>query len=169
MVIYTDGSAHPNPGPGGFGVIVLDKDKNFCNNNYTLVEVYNKQFTNTNVTNNEMELKAILYAFLNYGIKVNVNEFTEIPVVYSDSAYAVNTFNDWMFRWEKAGWRNSKKQTPENLELVQAYYNWYQQGYRIDLRKVKGHAGDKWNEYADLLATGKITSEQVIEMEKNNG
>ena len=33
MIIYTDGSAHPNPGPGGFGVIVLDKDKNFCNNN----------------------------------------------------------------------------------------------------------------------------------------
>ena len=64
--IYTDGSAHPNPGPGGFGVIVLDKDKNFCDNNYQLVEVYSKQFDKT--TNNEMELKAILYAFLKYGV-----------------------------------------------------------------------------------------------------
>ena len=161
MIIYTDGSAHPNPGPGGFGVIVLDKDKNFCDNNYTLVEVYSKQFTDTNVTNNEMELKAILYVFLKYGVKVNSNEFTKIPVVYSDSAYAVNTFNDWMFRWEKAGWRNSSKKTPENLELVQAYYNWYQQGYRIDLRKVKGHADNYWNEMADKLATGKITPKEL--------
>lgn len=42
---YVDGSAHPNPGPGGFGVIVFDKDKNFGYNNYKLVEVYTKQFS----------------------------------------------------------------------------------------------------------------------------
>lgn len=162
--IYTDGSAHPNPGPGGFGVIVLDKDKNFQDNNYQLVEVYSKQFTDSKVSNNEMELKAILYAFLNYGVKVNSNAFTEIPVVYSDSAYAVNTFNDWVFRWEKAGWRNSSKKIPENLELVQAYYNWYQQGYRIDLRKVKGHTDNYYNNLADLLATGKASSKQIEKM-----
>ena len=168
MVIYTDGSAHPNPGPGGFGVIVLDKDKNFCNNNYSLVEVYTKQFTDT-TTNNEQELKAILYAFLKYGVKVNSNDFTEVPVVYSDSSYAVNTFNEWMFNWQKKGWIKSDKKTPENLNLIKAYFDHYQKGYRIDLRKVKGHAGDKWNEYADLLATGKITPEKIEEMEKLNG
>ena len=164
LIIYTDGSAHPNPGPGGFGVIVLDKNKNLCNNNYTLVESYTKQFNKT--TNNEMELKAILYSFLNYGININNKEFAEIPVVYSDSSYAVNTFNDWMFRWAAAGWRKSNKQTPENLEIIQAYYDWYQKGYRIDLRKVKGHNGNEWNELADQLATGKITPEEIMNVRK---
>lgn len=159
MVIYTDGSAHPNPGPGGFGVIVLDKDKNFCDNNYTLVEVYSKQFNKT--TNNEQELKAILYSFLKYGVKVDSNKFTTIPVVYSDSAYAVNTLNEWMFNWAKNGWIKSDKKVPENLNLIKAYFEHYQKGYRIELRKIKGHAGDKWNELADKLATGKITPEEI--------
>ena len=160
MTIYTDGSAHPNPGPGGFGVVVLDKDKNLCNNNYQLVEVYSKQFKKT--TNNEMELKAILYSFLNYGININNKEFVEIPVVYSDSAYAVNTFNDWMFKWANNTWVKSDKKTPENLDLIKAYYEWYQKGYRIELRKVKGHAGNIYNELADKLATGKITVEEIM-------
>ena len=168
MVIYTDGSAHPNPGPGGFGVIVLDKDKNFCNNNYQLVEVYSKQFT-TNTTNNEQELKAILYAFLKYGIKPNPNDFTQIPIIYSDSAYSINTLTNWCFNWAKNGWIKSDKKIPENLELIKAFYNHWQKGYRIEFRKVKGHKGEKWNEYADLLATGKLTPEQIIEMEKDNG
>ena len=158
-VIYTDGSAHPNPGPGGFGVVVLDKDKNFCDNNYQLVEVYSKQTNET--TNNIEELKAILYSYFKYGININNNEFTEIPIIYSDSAYAVNTFNEWMFKWAKNDWLNSKGVRPENLKLVQAYYNWYQKGYRIDLRKIKGHSGNEWNELADKLATGKITPEEV--------
>ena len=170
MVIYTDGSAHPNPGPGGFGVIVLDKDKNFCNNNYSLVEVYTKQFTDT-TTNNEQELKAILYAFLKYGVKVNSNDFTEVPVVYSDSSYAVNTFNEWMFNWQKKGWIKSDKKTPENLNLIKAYFDHYQKGYRIDLRKVKGHSDNYYNNLADLLATGKASPEQVEKMigDKLNG
>ena len=156
---YTDGSAHPNPGPGGFGVIVLDKDKNFEYNNYKLVEVYTKQFNKT--TNNEQELKALLYVFLNYGVNINNREFTEIPIVYSDSAYAINTFENWMFSWARNGWRKSDKKTPENLELIQAYYDWYQRGYRIDLRKVKGHSDNYWNDIADKLATGKMTPKEV--------
>lgn len=160
MIIYTDGSAHPNPGPGGFGVIVLD-------NNEKLLYNYNRQFKNK-VTNNEMELKAILYSFLNYGININnplygFNNY-DIPIVYSDSNYCVQTFNEWMFNWARNGWIKSDKNIPENLDLIQAYYDWYQKGYRIDLRKVKGHAGNKWNEIADQLATGKITSEEVTKI-----
>ena len=150
MIIYTDGSAHPNPGPGGFGVIVLDNDEK-------IQYIYNKQFEKEKVTNNQMELKAILYAFLNYGVNINTNKFTNnIPIVYSDSNYCVQTFNSWMFSWANNGWIKSDKKTPENLDLIKAYYNWYQKGYRIDLRKVKGHAGQKWNEMADGLATGRI-------------
>ena len=159
---YTDGSAHPNPGPGGFGVIVLDKDKNFEYNNYKLVEVYSKQFNKT--TNNEQELKALLYVFLNYGVNINNREFAEVPIVYSDSVYAINTFENWMFSWAKNGWRKSDKKTPENLEIIQAYYDWYQKGYRIDLRKVKGHSDNYYNNLADLLATGKASPEQVEKM-----
>ena len=66
-----------------------------------------------------------------------------------------------MFNWAKNNWVKSDNKVPENLELIQAYYDWYQKGYRIDLKKVKGHAGNKWNELVDLLATGKITSEEV--------
>ena len=160
MIIYIDGSAHPNPGPGGFGVIVLD-------NNEKLLYNYNRQFKNK-VTNNEMELKAILYSFLNYGININnplygFNNY-DIPIVYSDSNYCVQTFNEWMFNWARNGWIKSDKNIPENLDLIQTYYDWYQKGYRIDLRKVKGHAGNKWNEIADQLATGKITSEEVTKI-----
>ena len=153
MIIFTDGSAHPNPGPGGFGVIVLDNDENLLYN-------YNRQFKER-VTNNQMEIKAILYSFLNYGVNINNSFQADIPIVYSDSNYCVQMFNNWMFNWEKNGWIKSDKKIPENLDLIKAYYDWYQKGYRIDLRKVKGHSTNKWNNLADLLATGKITTEEV--------
>ena len=102
-----------------------------------------------------MELKAILYTFLNYGI--NINDWNiNVPIVYSDSNYCVQTFNDWMFKWANNNWIKSDKKVPENLELIQAYYNWYQKGYRIDLRKIKGHNGHLGNELADKLATGEV-------------
>lgn len=142
--LYVDGSCRGNGkevNSGGFGVVVT--------RNNELLTTYSKQSENT--TNNREELKAILYAMLNYGT-LNSN----VPIVYSDSSYCVNTFNDWMFRWAKNGWIKSDKKTPENLDLIQAYYNWYSKGYRIDLRKIKGHAGHQWNEMADQLATGVI-------------
>lgn len=157
MVIYTDGSCNGNGkahNRGGFGVVVVD-------NNEKLLFNYNKRCENT--TNNREEIKAILYSFLNYGVNIyNNNSFNiEVPVVYSDSNYCVQTFNDWMFGWANKGWIKSDKKTPENLDLIKAYYDWYQKGYRIELRKVKGHAGNKWNEVADKLATGELTTEEV--------
>lgn len=106
MIIYTDGSAKPNPGPGGFGVIVLDNDKN-------LIDIHQEEFEYT--TNNEMELKAILYAMLKYG--KNKEEFL-VPVVYSDSSYSVNVYNDWMFKWANNNWLKSDNKIPENLKLI---------------------------------------------------
>ena len=152
MIIYTDGSCLGNGkavNSGGFGVVVLDNKENLLYN-------YSKRSENT--TNNREELKAILYAMLNHGVKTENYEFSqvEIPIVYSDSAYCVNTFNDWMFRWANNNWIKSDKKQPENLDLIQAYYDWYQKGYRIELRKIKGHAGHKWNEMADKLATGEL-------------
>ena len=115
---------------------------------------YNKRECNT--TNNRQELKAILYSFLNFGVKVN-NEFeNEIPILYTDSNYCLQTFTNWMFSWARNNWKKSDKKTPENLDLIQAYYNYEREGYRINLRKIKGHSGNKWNDMADDLATGKI-------------
>ncbi len=150
MTFYTDGSAHPNPGPGGYGVVGVEDEK--------VVFVRGQQYKGP-VTNNEMELKAILYVMLNYGEKCD--DWGQPPIVYSDSAYCVNTLNEWMFGWARKGWIKSDKKVPENLDLIQAYYDWYKQGYRIDLRKVKGHAGNEWNELADQLATGYISEEEA--------
>ena len=61
-----------------------------------------------------------------------------------------------MFNWANNNWIKSNKKQPENLDLIKVYYDWYKKGYRIDLRKVKGHSNNKWNQMADDLATGKI-------------
>lgn len=145
MIIYTDGSAKINPGPGGFGVVVLDDNEN-------IITFHREDCENT--TNNKEELKAILWAFLRYGKPAAADE--NPPVVYSDSAYAVNTLNSWMFSWEKNSWKKSDGKTPENLDLIIPYFTYWHRGYRIDLQKIRGHAGNKYNELADLLATGKL-------------
>lgn len=141
LKIYTDGSANPNPGKGGFGVVVID------NNN--IIEKYSEQRNFT--TNNEMELEAILYAIKKYG-----KQSFSVPLVYSDSAYAINIFTQWMYGWERRGWLKADNKEPENLTLIKEYYKLCQQGYKIDLQKVKGHSGDKYNEMADMLAKGLI-------------
>ena len=149
MIIYTDGSCLGNgksENSGGFGVVVLDNNKN-------LLYTYNKR--NENTTNNREEIRAILYSFLNYGV-IPFFGYEEIPIVYSDSNYCVQTVNTWMFNWANNNWIKSDKKQPENLDLIKAYYDWYKKGYRIDLRKVKGHSDNKWNQMADELATGKI-------------
>ena len=155
-IFYVDGSCNGNGNAkniGGFGVIQLDDEGNFVN-------AYARR--NENTTNNREELRAILRVML-IAAAHQQSGWTQPPIVYSDSAYCVNTFNDWMFRWAANNWIKSDGKIPENLDLIQAYYEHYMSGYRIDLRKVKGHAGDKWNELADALATGKLKPREVEE------
>ena len=150
MIYYTDGSCVGNGkanARGGYGVVGINEDG-------LLSFVRAKRSDNT--TNNREELKAILYVMLTAATRQS-SDWTQPPIVYSDSAYCVNTFNDWMFRWAANNWIKSDGKKPENLDLIQAYYEHYMNGYRIDLRKVKGHAGEEWNELADMLATGKIS------------
>lgn len=155
MKIYCDGSANPNPGPGGFGVIALDNEENLC------YHIHRESSEKT--TNNREELKAILYCLKNFGVLESESDFTLLPIVYSDSAYAINTYQTWMFTWAKNGWRNSKNEKAENLDIIQDYYDLYNQGYRIDLQKVRGHSGNRWNEFADGLASGKIPVHKLKE------
>ena len=153
MIFYTDGSCLGNgksDAVGGYGVVgVNDEDK---------VEFVRSKRSN-GTTNNREELKAILYVMLHYGVRCD--EWGQPPVVYSDSSYCVNTLNDWMFGWARRGWVKSDKKTPENLDLIQAYFELYKEGYRIDLRKIKGHAGHEWTELADQLATGYISEDEA--------
>lgn len=143
IVIYTDGSCRGNGksnSSGGYGVVVTDGENN-------LINAYQHQEDNT--TNNAQELKAILYAMLNYGKMPDV-------VVCSDSAYCVNTLTNWMYNWANNNWLKGDGRPPENLELIQTYYELENKGFKIKLTKVPGHSGIKWNELADALATGKI-------------
>lgn len=145
MIVYTDGACAQNAkstGQGGYGVVVLDDNEN-------LITTYSHKENNT--TNNRQEMKAIIWALVHYGKRAPL-------IIYSDSAYAVNTFSSWMYNWAANGWIKSNNKTPENLDLVQAYYNLIQKGYKCELLKVKGHSGNKWNEIADDLATGRITA-----------
>lgn len=145
MKIYTDGSANPNPGPGGFAVIVLDNNENLLT-----YHVEREKYT----TNNRMELSAILWAFLKYGVPENL-DFMQ-PTIYSDSAYCINTFTNWMFSWANNNWIKSDKKKPENLDLIQIFYKYWQKGYRINFEKVKGHSGNHWNELVDKLAKREV-------------
>ena len=153
MKIYTDGSANPNPGPGGFGVVVLDNTENFVYNLY--------RESSEKTTNNREELKAILYALKNYGVTILDDEFIEIPIVYSDSAYAINTYNDWMWKWASNNWIKSDGVKAENLDIIQEYYNLWNQGFRIELKKVTGHSDVKGNILADRLAADKIPNWRI--------
>lgn len=157
--IYTDGSARNNGyanSSGGFGVVVLQVP-DFCTDdtNAKLVAVIQQRTSPT--TNNQEEMKAIIWALENYG-----KDPSGTPVVYSDSSYAINTFTNWMWGWKEHGWIRGKNKIPENLDLVKYYDKLIQEGYRIQLEKVRGHNGDKWNELADMLATGKINEEEAM-------
>ena len=153
IIYYVDGSCRGNGNEnsqGGYGVVGIQNDK--------ITFAYSKQSNNT--TNNREELKAILYVMLTKG---NVNEnFDKPPIVYSDSNYCVQTLNNWMFNWANNNWIKSDKKIPENLDLIQTYYEYFQKGFRIDLRKIKGHNGIFGNEIADKLATNSITPEEII-------
>ena len=139
MVYYTDGSAHPNPGPGGFGVVIVDETID------EIIDTYAKSSQKT--TNNAEEMKAIIFAVCDAAKR-------GVPaIIYSDSAYAINTFTNWMFSWERNGWVKGDGKVPENLELVKAFFE-LNKKYKITLNKVKGHVGNKYNEMADKLATG---------------
>lgn len=145
--IYTDGACSKNGregAHGGFGVVVVEDDN--------IIDAHQEFSDET--TNNREEMKAILWALNKYG-----SLGFEVPVVYSDSAYSVNTFNNWMFGWQRNGWVKSDRKTPENLDLVKEYYNSLK---KIDLRHIKGHAGYEYNEIADKLATGKMKVEEII-------
>lgn len=159
-VIYTDGSCHRNPGPGGFGVLVCEAWGDEDPSRYIITDAY--QEFNGSTTNNREEMKAILWALENYGDEAHRENGFNIPVVYSDSAYCVNSFTKWISGWKANGWTRAKGKKLENLDLILKYDKLLSKGYKINLKYIKGHNGDFGNELADKLATGVITKEQAL-------
>jgi len=140
--VFTDGSASPNPGPGGWGVVWVEDGR----------IVSEKHGHDPDTTNNRMELRALIEAF------------TMLPedaavTVYTDSRLCVNTITQWAPGWERRGWK--KKTGPiMNLELVQQLLALYRAHPACDLLWIAAHAGHRWNEYADSLATAWMRSER---------
>ena len=150
--IYTDGACSGNPGPGGFGLVAVDGK--------IVKYAYNEECEET--TNNREEMKAILHAF-EYACK---HFRFEDVLIYSDSAYCVNMINDWIWTWAKNGWKNSKKKTVENLDLVKELHKYLtMEFFPCQVIKVKGHDGNMANELADALATNNERKYQKILLE----
>ncbi|MFP5308470.1 MAG: ribonuclease H [Actinomycetes bacterium] len=139
--VFTDGSANPNPGPGGWGAVyVVDGE---------IVAMDHGHDPDT--TNNRMELLAIIR-----GIEL-VPPGTA-ATVHSDSDLAVRTLTEWAAGWERRGW--TRRTGPvENLDLVQEAWALVQARPEIDLRWIKAHSGNRWNEVADSLSTAYTRDE----------
>ncbi|MBK8482474.1 MAG: ribonuclease HI [Proteobacteria bacterium] len=133
--VFTDGACSGNPGPGGWGVVVV-------RNNEMVDERHGRD---PDTTNNRMELMALIagYELLPEAART---------VIYSDSQLCVRTINEWAAGWAARGWRR-KTGPVQNLELVQRAYALAQAHPGIELRWIKAHNGARWNEYADALAT----------------
>ena len=128
--IYTDGSSRGNPGPGGYGIVLLYKDnRKEISQGYKLT------------TNNRMELRAVIKAL--QSIK---NDKLEIKI-YSDSKYVVESIEKgWIWNWEK---KNFKKKL--NSDLWKVLIPLYKK-FNVKFEWVKGHAGNIENERCDELA-----------------
>lgn len=143
LEIYTDGSSLGNPGPGGWGTVVV------CGNKI----VHEIGGFDKDTTNNRMELQAAIEA-LKYIIREEAKDIT----IYADSAYVLGGVTNWIFGWEKNGWRTSKKEPVLNQDLWKELISLVREfNGKINWQKVKGHSGHVYNDRADEIATTKAT------------
>ena len=137
-IIYTDGACSGNPGPGGWGAVIFD-EKNKQNNISGRVK---------ETTNNRMELIAPIMALKKIESKSDV-------VIFTDSTYVKNGITEWIKKWEKNNWKNSKKEPVKNKDLWIRLNNLCQKN-NVVWKWVKGHSNNKFNNLADELATKAI-------------
>lgn len=138
VLIYTDGACSGNPGPGGWGAILMYKD-------------IKKEISGAkkDTTNNIMELTAALE-----GLKML--KFPCEVELYSDSSYLVNGFNEgWIENWEKNNWRNANKEEVKNKEIWQEIIE-LTKVHSVKFIKVKGHSDNEYNNRCDELARNAI-------------
>ena len=143
VTIYTDGACSGNPGPGGWGAILMYRDKKLELSGYE-----------DHTTNNRMELLAPIEALSRLKEPCAVK-------IYSDSAYLVNAFRQrWLANWQKNNWLKSNKKPVENQDLWKRLLE-YADIHQIQWIKVKGHADNAYNNRCDALATGEIRQHYI--------
>ena len=141
--IYTDGACKGNPGPGGWGALILQGDiKN---------EIYGGE---ANTTNNRMEIMAVIKALR------TINAENEITV-FTDSTYVQKGINEWIAKWKINGWRTSNKKEVKNKDLWVQLDNLTSQ-LKINWIWVKGHSGHPENDRADYLANKGVGMQGLV-------
>ena len=135
ITIYTDGACKGNPGPGGWGVVLMSASGE--------KELFGGELQ---TTNNRMELTAVIEALTALKRPCHVT-------LYLDSEYVRKGITEWVHGWKARGWRTAAKQAVKNVDLWQKLDAMVAASdHKIDWRWVKGHAGDPGNERADALA-----------------
>lgn len=132
--IYTDGACSGNPGPGGWGAVLIYNGKE-------------KELSGSekNTTNNRMELTAVIMA-LNA-----LNQPCEVKLT-TDSKYVCDAINKgWVYSWRKNGWKKSDKKPALNVDLWKELLSLLEK-HEVEFIWVKGHNGHKYNEICDALA-----------------
>ena len=133
VIIYTDGACSGNPGPGGWGALLISGDNKR--------ELYGGE---TGTTNNRMELQAAIEALRALKKPCEV-------ILYTDSTYVQKGISEWLAGWKRKNWKTAAGKPVKNAELWRELDE-VSQKHMIDWRWVKGHAGDEGNERADALA-----------------
>ena len=141
--IYTDGACKGNPGPGGWGALILQGD--------TKNEIYGGE---ANTKNNRMEIMAVIRALR------TINAENEITV-FTDSTYVQKGINEWIAKWKINGWRTSNKKEVKNKDLWVQLDNLTSQ-LRINWIWVKGHSGHPENDRADYLANKGVGMQGLV-------
>ncbi len=134
-IIFTDGGAIGNPGPGGWGAIIVDENKK------EVKEIGGKE---DKTTNNRMEMMAIIEA-------LKIADPESLITLYSDSKYTITGITQWIFGWEKNNWQTKNKTDVLNKDLWQVLAE-VSRDKEIEWKHVAGHVGIAGNERVDVIA-----------------
>ena len=138
LYAYTDGACSGNPGPGGWGVLLLAKDGD------TVIRSRELSGGEADTTNNRMELLAAINA-------LNALERPSSITVITDSVYVKDGITKWIFGWKSRGWKTATKKPVKNEDLWKCL-DVATQRHSVTWEWIKGHAGHEENEKADKLA-----------------
>lgn len=144
ITIFTDGASRGNPGPGGWGAIVLDGE--------TAVEIGGREDL---TTNNRMELLAVISA-------IEKMPKEKYMVIYTDSAYVLSGATRWIFGWQNNNWKTSKNEDVLNRDLWGRLLEATRGKTKIDWRLLKGHSGIPANERCDVIATAFADNKPIV-------
>ena len=131
--IYTDGACKGNPGPGGWGALIVLEDEQ--------IELSGGK---KETTNNQMELMAVIKSLEHFDNKIDA-------IIYTDSKYVMDGITNYIKRWKINGWKTASKKPVKNSELWKSLDS-LNSFHNIQWNWVKGHSGHSGNEKADALA-----------------